>query len=57
MAEKISFEAWKYAVDRFIGAKFGLSSSDLPDCNYRSWYDSGMSAASAAKKAIKQANE
>ena len=48
------FAAWMKKVDGFISAKLGgLDSNDLPDKNYMIWYEDGMSAKSAAVKAIK----
>jgi hypothetical protein len=52
---KKSFSAWMALVDAAISAKIGLSSSDLPDCPFMDWWEDGMSAASAAKKALKNA--
>lgn len=52
---KKSFEAWMKMVDAIISSKIGLSSNDLPDCPFMDWWEDGMSSASAAKKAIKNA--
>lgn len=52
---KKCFAVWMAAVDAAIAAKYGLDSNDLPDCDYYSWWASGMSAAAAAKKALKNA--
>lgn len=53
----MDFEKWIKAVDAHIAAFCGLGSDDLPDCCYRDWYDSGVSPAAAAKRAIKNAKE
>ena len=44
-------------VDSAVGAICGLSVYDLPDCCFRDWYDDGVSAVGAARRAIKAANE
>lgn len=54
---KQTFEEWLRAVDAAISAKCGLTHDDLPDCCYRDWYDDGVSAKSAAARAIKAARE
>ena len=55
---KKSFEQWIKEVDQIIGAKyFGLGHRDLPDVNYLDWYEDGISAKSAAAKAVKYAKE
>ena len=53
---KKSFPVWMSLVNAAISAKCGLSISDLPDCDYYSWWADGMSYASAAKKALKNAD-
>ncbi len=50
---KISFQDWMKQVDKAISDKVGLTSSDLADICYRDLYDDGVSASSAARKAIK----
>jgi hypothetical protein len=57
MKNKQSFEDWMKKVDCHIEYAIGLSTSDLPDCCYRDWYDNGMSAKAAAAKAIRYAND
>lgn len=57
MVKKKSFDAWMKEVDLNIEKKCGMASLDLPDQPYRSWYEDGMSAKSAAAKAVKYANE
>ena len=54
---KKSFENWLARIDAIVSEKCGLSVHDLPDCPFRDWYDDGVSAASAAKRAIRLANE
>ncbi len=51
----MSFEQWMSDVDRKLGFAVGLSSEDLPDCCYRDWYKDGVSAATAARRAIRRA--
>jgi hypothetical protein len=50
-----TFPDWMAKVDRLIGHVCGASADDLSDCCYADWYDSGMSAGTAARKAIKNA--
>ena len=50
-----SFSEWFKDVDGHVYAKAGMSVHDLGDCPYHDWYESGMSAKSAASKAIKNA--
>jgi len=54
---KQTFEVWMDAVEKAVQAKTGLSLSDLPDSNYRDWYEDGMTAKGAANKAIRSARE
>lgn len=51
------FIAWKKRVDANVEILVGLSADDLPDCPYRDWYDGGVNARTAAKRAVKQASE
>ena len=52
---KLSFEEWLKKVDAILIAKCGMSLYDLPDCSYSLWYESGISAESAAKRALRHA--
>lgn len=53
-----TFEQWMQDVNAAIAAIIGgLTSDDLPDCCYRAWYENGVTAKTAAKAAIKNANE
>ena len=54
---KKTFEQWKQQVDRHIAEFCGLTSDDLPDCNYRDWYEDEVSPAQAARRAVKYATE
>ena len=54
MAQKISFERWMAVVDIHLLKKTGcLTSQDMMDAPYADWYEDGVSAKSAASKAIK----
>ena len=55
--EKKTFESWMKNVDQIITATIGLSALDLPDVCYADWFENGMSAKAAARKAIKNAGE
>lgn len=57
MAQKQTFQDWKRLVNIQIEKMCGLSSDDLPDCNYRDWHEDGVSATAAARRAIKRAKE
>lgn len=50
---KMSFQQWMNKVNQIINAKIGLDSGDLPDCCYLDWYNDGMTAASAATRAVR----
>lgn len=53
MKSKKTFEMWFAAVAAEVKRKTGMDIRDLPDCPFRDWYDDKVSAASAAKKAVK----
>lgn len=55
MARK-SFEDWMKEVDVHLRTLCYLSHLDLPDVCYHDWYDDGVSAKTAAKRAFKNAN-
>lgn len=48
----LTFEKWMQYVNWFL---HDVTTDDLPDCCYRDWYDSGMEAKVAAKKAMRNA--
>jgi len=52
-----TFEEWMAFVDHYINLSCGMWSNDLPDCCYRDWYDDNVTPKTAAKRAIKSANE
>lgn len=52
-----SFESWMREVDVQCWRRGGCSAGDLPDANYREWFASGLSAKSAACRALKNAGE
>ena len=51
------FSTYRSEVNRLVEAKCGLSLDDLPDVAIRDWYDDGVSAKSAASRAIRNAKE
>lgn len=55
--KKRSFEEWKKQVDQAINQICGLSSDDLPDQPYRDWCEDGVSPATAARRAVRYAQE
>jgi hypothetical protein len=53
----MSFEEWMQAVDEAVGViAFGLSVDDLPDIDFRSLYDAGETAQTAAEEALTNAD-
>jgi hypothetical protein len=54
----MTFEQWMQLVEANIARMTGgLSSADLPDCCYADWYEDECSAKSAARKAIRYAQD
>jgi hypothetical protein len=56
MAKK-SFQSWMQEVDAAVSKKYGLSAYDLPDLDYYSMYEDGLSPKGAAAKAIRSARD
>jgi hypothetical protein len=53
----MTFEQWMQAVDDVVGdIAFGLSVHDLPDIDFRSLYDAGEMAQTAAEEALANAD-
>ena len=49
----MTFEQWMHAVDQIVGdIAFGLSVYHLPDLDFRSLYDAGETAQTAAEEAL-----
>ena len=49
----MTFAEWLHAVDQVVGdIAFGLSVYDLPDLDFRSLYDAGETAQTAAEEAL-----
>ena len=49
----MSFEQWMKNVDQVVGnIAFGLSIHDLPDIDFRSLYDAGETAQTAAEEVL-----
>lgn len=48
---------WMLAVDQIITRMVGLGAMDLPDWGYRDAFDDGVSPGSAARQAIRYAEE
>ena len=42
------FASWMKHVDRIVTRKWGMGVADLPDLNFRDWYDAGMTSREAA---------
>jgi hypothetical protein len=49
----MTFEEWMAKVDAEVWRQVGCSVHDLPDCNYRDWYEDEVAPATAARRAIK----
>ena len=53
----MTFEEWLQAVDIVVGSiAFGLSVHDLPDIDFRSLYEAGEMAQTAAEEALAAAD-
>ncbi len=53
----MSFDEWMQAVDQVVGdIAFGLSVYDLPDIDFRSLYEAGEMAQTAAEEALANAD-
>jgi len=50
-----TFEEWMAALDRILWKYRGLSIYDLPDCQYRNWFDSRLKPAFAINRALRNA--
>lgn len=53
--ETESFAGWLLMVDAACLKQAGVSRDDLPDCGYADWYEEGVPAGLAARKAIRMA--
>jgi hypothetical protein len=54
---KPSFEVWMRAVDAELDRLHGVSHLDLSDVPYRDWFDDGVRASTAARRAAKNSDE
>jgi hypothetical protein len=48
-----AFESWMEEVDRVVETRVGLSVHDLEDVAFSDWFEDGVSAKSAASRAIR----
>ena len=55
MFDRAKFELWKQRVNIEVLLLCGLGADDLPDCCYADWFEDGVSAKAAAKRALKNA--
>jgi hypothetical protein len=54
--DQATFDEWMLRVDRILARHLlGCTSADLPDCNYRDWYDNRVRPIRAANKALRNA--
>jgi hypothetical protein len=53
--QRLTFDEWKKAVNKWLFLFTGLTLDDLPDVCYADWYDHGTSAVAAAKRALRYA--
>ena len=53
----MTFEQWKEQVDRELLAQVGLISDNLPDVDYRTAYENGVSAETMADEALRYAGK
>jgi hypothetical protein len=49
---KLTFEAWRAAVNAAVESQVGLSLDDLADAPLADWFEDGVTPTSAAKRAI-----
>ena len=49
------YQKWMRRVDNIVWEKAGRSLRDLPDCLYRDWYEEGIPAEQAARRALSNA--
>jgi hypothetical protein len=56
MAAKQTLEQWLAKVNLAVEHLSGMSMHDLADCPYMDWYEKGMTPETAARKAIRNAN-
>lgn len=40
---------WMMELDRVLNYVYGVTSADLPDMDYRTWYDDGLTPAEATE--------
>lgn len=50
-----TFERWMERVDSVVWRAAGVSVHDLPDCNYRIWYEERLRPVRAAARAVRRA--
>lgn len=50
---KLTFEQWMRQVNNILVVLVHMESEDLPDVDYSTWYQQGLSPTRAAKKAIR----
>lgn len=54
-SDQPTFEQWMARVDGTLRKLRGLSVYDLPDCNFRDWYDARLRPIRACNRALKSA--
>jgi len=50
--QRLSFDEWMNTVDGYLRAACGCDSRDLIDQCYADWYEDGVSAKTAARRAL-----
>ena len=50
-----SFDRWMKRVDDVVWNAAGVSVHDLPDCDFRTWYDERLRPIRAAARAVRRA--
>lgn len=51
---KVGFDKWMKKVDAKVFDLISCSVYDLADCNFRDWFEDGVSPAEAADRAIRE---
>jgi hypothetical protein len=49
MLSLTGFDQWKAKVNTAFSTQFGIEADDMPDQEYRAWYDAGLSVSDVVK--------
>lgn len=51
---RLTFDEWFRTADRICALRYGVGLQDLPDCDFWGWWDSEVSPAEAAERAVRE---